>query len=834
MAELSLKQIADKLNAEFSGGSGRRIFWFDARSEFAEDIERLPLEHAKLYRLRENEQFRAKYFLEREDPETNYLIYAPFPRPPVERDHLADMIHYSREFFADRATLIVLELNMDERCKPIIQHYGKFFASKDCFNAFRALDIAVYNRAGIEIGMMAVLCKLKFPSFEEVLRCVLAKGDLDDEQALADFARYDLTDAFWEHCARSFGYTDTEPTLSKLVMTLFVTAAQHTIRAEIPDAWRRCVSIKSGSIAAFLNNLMNNVLYAPCFDALSARVYREMDVGAWLSGQSVEAYMNCALFAGVDELLIRWLIERLLAGETGALTDGATIPELCERREKTHFGMKRADAYGAIRAAWYLIREPAVEPLSDLKAIVQRYTRRDFEADRMYRFFYFHLDRMEDAGAFEALRARVEGAYQDKFLNPLCANYALAFAAGDGETGLASQRDFYRDHVQPSQNRVVVIISDALRYEVGVSLYEALALDEKCSVQISALRSVLPSITSVGMAALLPHRALRLNDAGGATVDGSPTAELVQREAVLRRENDKSRAVQFDELRGMSVDQLREIFTGQKVVYIYHNQIDARGDKAVTQNEVFAACEEAIDEIRWLIRRLTTCANVSRFIVTADHGFIYKRDRLTESDKIPGSLGARRRHVITAAPLRESGVSSFPLGRIYGDGEARYINFPVGSDVFRAPASSQNFVHGGCSPQEMIIPLLQVKTEKARRETDTAKIDLVSLGNKITNLIATLDFVQTEPVSDVVKAAKYRICFVTAEGECISNENTLDADRRDRDTTKRMFRLGFIFKNRRYDPGRRYYLVARDESNDLEVLRREFTIDMAFVDEFGF
>jgi len=123
-------------------------------------------------------------------------------------------------------------------------------------------------------------------------------------------------------------------------------------------------------------------------------------------------------------------------------------------------------------------------------------------------------------------------------------------------------------------------------------------------------------------------------DADHAMVDGKATIDIGQREEILKAARPESRAVQFDEIKGMSVEQLRGVFARQEVVYVFHNQIDARGDKLITENEVFVACEEAINEICWLIRRLTTSANTSRFIVTADHGFIYKRDKLDESDKI--------------------------------------------------------------------------------------------------------------------------------------------------------------------------------------------------------
>ena len=103
MAELNLKQIIDRLNAEFTGDTRKLVFWYDDKGEFAEDIDSVVLENAKIYRLEANNQFYTKRFLEREDTATNYLIYAPFPKPDVKDNHLEDTLLYSKRFFADRA-----------------------------------------------------------------------------------------------------------------------------------------------------------------------------------------------------------------------------------------------------------------------------------------------------------------------------------------------------------------------------------------------------------------------------------------------------------------------------------------------------------------------------------------------------------------------------------------------------------------------------------------------------------------------------------------------------------------------------------------------------------
>lgn len=54
---------------------------------------------------------------------------------------------------------------------------------------------------------------------------------------------------------------------------------------------------------------------------------------------------------------------------------------------------------------------------------------------------------------------------------------------------------------------------------------------------IPVMQSMLPSVTRMGMAALLPHRVLTIIDDDHALVDDMLTIDLKQREAVLQKEN---------------------------------------------------------------------------------------------------------------------------------------------------------------------------------------------------------------------------------------------------------------------------------------------------------
>ena len=838
MAELNLKQITDKLNSEFDSDVRKLVFWYDDDAQFKEGIDDIELSNAKILHLEPDNQFYTKYFLECVDTETNYLVYGSFPKPAIRDNHLADTIRYSKEFFVDRASLIVSDLSIDERYKPVIQQYIKFFGNKERTQRFYELEIECFDRSTIEIALMSVLCKNRTVSFEEVLRCVLTGDELADNKYLAEFEKYDLLDAFWQQADMNFGYSDPEPTLQKLLITMFVTYASKSIYADVPQGWKPFVSYKSGNIIAFMDNLMNNYLYSARYDELSEYIFTTISGRKYLENMDTGALTDCNIFAGVDELLINWIAERLENEDIGARLEDKTIPQLCAERRKMHFGKVFYSQYFVLENAYHIIADGRFEPVSGIENLVSKYTGSMYRVDRWYRYFYYHFDRLEDTAEFEKIRELVENIYTNEYLNGITVNWNNEFADAKGHTGLINQRDFFGKYVEYSKDRIVVIVSDAFRYETAYSLFEKLQDDEKCSASITALQGVLPSYTPLGMASLLPHKTLEYTDSYDVLVDGRQCASTAQREALLKEYKADSRCIRFDLLKNMKQAELRQVFTGQDAVYIYHNQIDARGDKAASENEVFNACEEAIDEIHTLIRRIASQANTYHFAVTADHGFIYKRDKIRANDKIDGIYSDAdcigQRYIISKDRVDADGVCSINLGRVLGSDDKRIVSFPLASDIFKVTGAGQNYVHGGCSPQEMLVPVIDVKVDKGKKETSMAEIAMVSLTSKITNLITNLDFVQTKPVSDIVKETSYRIYFVSENNEKISNENIIAADKKDKDTAKRIFRLRFSFKNMKYDKSQRYYLVAYDDKNDIEVLRHEVIMDIAFADDFGF
>lgn len=837
MAELNLKQITDKLNSEFTGEVRKLVFWYDANAEFVDDVDTMELVNAKVLHLEPDNQFYTKYFLECVDTTTNYLVYAPFAKPAIRENHLADTIKYSKEFFADRASLLTLDLGIDERYKSVIQHYIKFFGEKKRTQAFYDLELETFNRNTIEIALMSVLCKCKTPSYEEVLRTVLTDAGFENNPYLAEFKKYDLLDAFWRQAQDVFGYADEKPTLEKFTMTMFVTYAAKVIPADMPAAWKSFISFKSGNVIAFIDNLMNSYIYGDCFDEISKMIYDSLKADAEFRKIPVEALVSCGIFAGIDELLIEWATERLELEDVAAKLGDTTIPQLTKQCRQRHFGKHYANEYFVLQNAWNIISGSQYAPSASLNEMVKNYTSELYKMDRYYRYFYYYLDKLEDVTRFDKLKELVENIYANEYLVKICTNWNDLFSTERESLWITKQPDFFSRNVNYAKDQLVVIISDALRYEVGMTLLEKLQADEKCTATMKTMASTLPSITQYGMAALLPHRTLELTEDYTVLVDGQKTDTLEQRQAILQKYKPDGICIQYDDIKNMTIADMKVYFAWKPVTYIYHNQIDARGDNPKTENEVFDACEEAVKELHNLIRRMTS-ANKTNFIITSDHGFLYRRRKLTESDKIiPEAENVEavgRRYLLSQSAITSAGVASIEIGTMMQASDNRKVTYPVGADVFKTPGSGMNYVHGGCSPQEMLIPLITVKTDKSQVKFDTAKIALVSLTSKITNLITSLDFVQTDAVSSVVKATTYRIYFVDDNGEKISNEHLYVADKKDEDTVKRVFRLRFSFKNKKYSKDQKYYLVAYDDNNSFEVLRHEVMMDIAFADDFGF
>ena len=142
---------------------------------------------------------------------------------------------------------------------------------------------------------------------------------------------------------------------------------------------------------------------------------------------------------------------------------------------------------------------------------------------------------------------------------------------------------------------------------------------------------MLPSYTALGMASLLPHKQLEYTDSGDVLADGLSTAGRANRDQILATVG--GMAVSADALIKLKKSEGRALVDGKKVVYVYHDKIDAIGDKRATENDTFQATHDAIRELADVVRYIVNNLNGTHIVVTADHGFLFTESTPGETDK---------------------------------------------------------------------------------------------------------------------------------------------------------------------------------------------------------
>jgi hypothetical protein len=115
-----------------------------------------------------------------------------------------------------------------------------------------------------------------------------------------------------------------------------------------------------------------------------------------------------------------------------------------------------------------------------------------------------------------------------------------------------------------------MILADSLRYEMGVEL--AAWFNDAKSIEVKAAAAAIPTITPIGMAALLPgaSRSFDVVDGGekvGAKIDGKVMTGLKDRMTFLQGKVPGSKDIELDQLLAITGAQLKSRLHGVKWWY---------------------------------------------------------------------------------------------------------------------------------------------------------------------------------------------------------------------------------------------------------------------------
>lgn len=852
---MELKQIQAALTRKFSrnlspGTKRQVVFWYDDDGTFSRLVDQLDLESVKIWRLESNNSFATKYQLEVADPGTDYLIYADFPRPVQQDNWLLDTLLYSTEFSADWASIVMNDLGVQElSLKPFIKKNINFFDNKDRYQVLKNLFEKGWIKPEFELGMMAVACREKTLQLESIVKALLLNSLDEGENAYwAQIGKWPGHEVFWESVGKEYGFYHEKPTFKKLLLTFIMTYTRHTGSMQFPPGWQQYVSSRKANCIVFIDHWMSHRKDSKKYDQLAGEIARELQLSEQIMSWQIEDYRECDSFDVFDKGIILNIINSIQNGGK----DYEKYLELIGLRKTKHWYQDFEHVYEAVDAAVRLLQfgqeNASGFPGSTAGKFFESYKKEYYLADYYYRKFYTAYDKTVQSNLLKQLRQIVENYYDNGFLQNLSPAWSEVAERELSDywpiPALRQQKDFYKDHIQPvtrkSRDVIYVIISDALRYEAALELADRLNAATRGSAELTAMQGIVPSYTRLAMACMLPWEKIAIDPLGAVLVDGVDSQGTVSRDKILKNRLPQSRALPLNELLSLKKEESRELLRGSRVIYIYHNIIDATGDKAATEVKAFAAVADTLDELERAIKYITNNLGGTNILITADHGFIYKRDPLVESDKVcrekDSVLAGNRRFIISESDQQVDGTVRISLKYLLGQDTIYNVIVPRGVSRFKTQGAGALFVHGGASLQEIVVPLIKyrlIKTSITNKETiGKVNVELTNTIRKITNNAFTLSFFQTEKVDAKILPRTLRVALWDENGEKISTEAHLIADKTSDRADERTFKTRLVLRGGTYDRHKKYELKLIDEELAVEYRSIPFEINLGITNDF--
>jgi len=872
MPILSLEKTTAAILEKFSKLSDyekrKIVFWYDSDGTAGEeDLNsiKIVLEQNGIKMLSLNNNFfMIKKILEHEDTKSNYLIYSPEQERPYEENWLLDIQLYSERFENSRISDLKSEIGIEGYdMDSFIEKHKEFFAKKRRVASFKKLYENTWKEVDLLKGIFAVIARSEFSDEREIIKNILMNSLNETENTIwNDISKFDLTESFWDIIGRNFGFYTEYPTLKKFFLSLLITHIDRHAELSLGPL-ESYVNRKrqSNECEIFISGWMDNSKDSSRFDEycdnllLEENRKIENDLTSLLKKSKVECYLNVEAPDIVDKSIIRKIVDTLTEGGK----DYAKYLEWIEKRKTKHYYKKLENVYAALEYAVMLLRfsdEIENEGINQgsLNELFSKYSESYYLHDFYYRKFYYHYDKTNDKEILKKdIREIVERDYRRINEKILIKWSNLIESQTNGKWGIElieNQSDFFKIHVSKimqrnDRDKVAVIISDAMRYEVAAEIKEVLNTSTKGTIELTTMAGCLPSYTKMGMASLLPHKQLEYRN-DHIFADGIDSDGLINREKILLSHEKESVAFSFNDFKNLNKEDARQKIKGKRIVYLYHNKIDDTGDNHSSENEVFDAAESAISEISAMVKRLGTSLNVINIIITADHGFIYSRDSLENQDIVETTgfdkdkaLITNKRFILSSEDIKLLNTHRFDLKLPSDSAEKMYIYTPYADLRFKLPGGGRNFVHGGPSLQEIVIPVLLYNHNKSKEDLDRKGIQHGKVGIDIFNLkkITSNPFkfrlLQTENVTEKREPLRCKIALYDNSGTKVSDEKTIIADKTSDEPNERILEV-MLTMSPNIKNGI-YILKAVDE--DTKALRRDVLettveVDILISDDF--
>ena len=377
--------------------------------------------------------------------------------------------------------------------------------------------------------------------------------------------------------------------------------------------------------------------------------------------------------------------------------------------------------------------------------ILAWYAEDGWRVDRAHRRLEVARTRLAAFGALEDILTTARIAYE-QWLDAALRRFVTALAAEALDVGeMIRQGEIHDRFVAGASGRTAYVWVDALRYELGEELASALR-QTGAAVRIEAAIAAAPTITSVGMANLLPGAAagLRLGLEGEqlrVSVTGTPVSTVSHRRDLLRARHGRVADLDLNEASQMGEVELSESIGDADLILIRSQEVDAAGESGFL-SVAWTDFETVIELLAKLTARLARC-DVELVVVAADHGFIALSRGVGADRTVAAPSGAagttKRRVFVGRGGVPDDATVRVPLASCGVSGDLDLV-VPRGLAVFKAGGGRQ-FFHGGLSPQELVVPVIVAELGH-EPERGALRVTITVAGRRITTGVfsATLTF----------------------------------------------------------------------------------------------
>lgn len=772
--------VRDHLLRRFEGT--RVVFWHDPDGQYMAELDSLDLAGVETLCVADNE-YGIKQQLLHDEPAGKFLVYRSGQVSSGIGNWLLDLELAYGVFTADRTSLVAQDLGLTvEGINDVVEAHEKFFNAAKRVQSLKALLNPDDDPTVLRAKMTAVVLGLKDShSLLEVTRTLLVENSKAVRTKYDALVDYGLDDFYWRGVASIYGYESPTPSVDDFVLWTFRKAIEG-FASERPGGLQ--------NIQLDFASLRNDRRSQESLAALAKRAAVDLDYASSIEDASFRDLVLVDLFEETDQKILSDLA-RAVAARTVTARE---VAEVVRARQSSVWIDGYRQLYTAIACASELLAELVSLDLiaRSFDEALERYRREWFRIDQLYRQFTFAYKTYEGPHPLGPLRDQVEKRYTNTFVYELGNAWQQKVDTADAWTSsvLRSQNYFYADYVEPlvrdGDKKAVVIISDALRYEVADELASRIRQEDRFDASLDAVLGVLPSYTQLGMAALLPHTTLKhTDDAKIVLADDQPTNGTALRGKIL--EHVGGSAIQAEDFKALSADERRELYKANRVLYVYHNRIDATGDKPGTERQVFEAVEDSLRDIVDLVKKLAN-ANATNIFITADHGFLFQDDALADSfflsTKPQGDdiKVINRRYILGRGLKIDIAFNTFTSAQL-NLGSDFDVQIPKSIHRLRLSGGGTRFVHGGSTLQEVVVPVLAVN-KKRKTDTRLVNVEVWPESDKITTGQVVVRLFQSEPVSDKVQPRTVRAGLYVGE-TLISNQSELtfdqfSTDKRDR------------------------------------------------------